>query len=47
MEDVRWAWTSEADAGEDAVETLMIRREVVLVVMPKRRKDSAIWVGVS
>ena len=47
MEDVRWAWTSEVEAGEDGVETLMIRREVVLVVMPKRRKDSAIWVGVS
>jgi hypothetical protein len=42
MEDVRWAWTSEAEAGEDGVETLTIRRDVVVGVMPKRRKDSAI-----
>jgi hypothetical protein len=32
--------------GEVGVEIFMIRREVVEGVMPKRRKDSAIWRGV-
>lgn len=47
MEELRWDWTSEAEVGEEAVETLIIRRLVVLGIMPKRRKDSAIWQGVS
>ena len=38
-----WAWGED----EDGVVTLMIRREVVLGVMPKRRKDSAIYWGLS
>jgi hypothetical protein len=42
MEEVRCDWISEAVVSEDGVETLMIRRLVVLGVMPKRRKDSAI-----
>ena len=42
MEEVRCVWISEADVGEVGVETFMIRRLVVLGVMPKRRKDSAI-----
>jgi hypothetical protein len=33
-------------SGEVGVETLMTRRLEVLVVMPKRRKDSAILEGV-
>lgn len=34
--------TSSAVAGEEGVETLMISRLVVVGVIPKRRKDSAI-----
>jgi hypothetical protein len=56
---VRWAWISDAVTDEVAVvsdaepgerEALIIRREVVAGEMPKRRKDSAIylrWVSVS
>ena len=42
MEEVRWDWISEAMVGELGVETFRIRRLVVVGVMPKRRKDSAI-----
>jgi len=42
MEEVRCDCISEAVVGEDGVETFMIRRLVVLGVMPKRRNDSAI-----
>lgn len=47
MEDVRCACTSSAVAGEEGVETLMISRLVVAGVMPKRRKDSAIYYRMS
>jgi hypothetical protein len=47
MEEVRCSWTSEAAAGEVGVETFMMRRLMVVGVMPKRRKDSAIWLNVS
>jgi hypothetical protein len=40
---VRCDCTSSAVAGEEGVETLMISRLVVVGVIPKRRKDSAIW----
>jgi hypothetical protein len=43
---VRCDCTSSAVAGEEGVETLMISRLVVVGVMPKRRKDSAICFGV-
>lgn len=33
------------EKGEVGVESLMIRRVLVVGVMPKRRKDSAICVG--
>jgi len=39
---VRCDCTSSAVAGEEGVETLMISRLVVVGVIPKRRKDSAI-----
>jgi hypothetical protein len=42
MLDVRWSWTEEAETGWEGVESLRTRREVVVGVMPKRRKDSAI-----
>lgn len=38
----RWSWTAEAVIGLSGVEILMTRREVVVGVIPKRRKDSEI-----
>jgi hypothetical protein len=42
MEEVRWDWIFEAVKADEGVVTFMIRRLVVVGVMPKRRKDSAI-----
>jgi hypothetical protein len=42
MEEVRWDWISEAVTVDEGEVILIIRRLVVVGVMPKRRKDSAI-----
>ncbi len=39
---LRWSWIAEAVIGLSGVEILMTRREVVVGVMPNRRKDSEI-----
>jgi hypothetical protein len=50
---VRWAWMAEdncgwvVDRGLGGMDIFIIRREVVVGVMPKRRNDSAIFEGVS
>jgi hypothetical protein len=42
MFDVRWVWTAAAEKGRAGAESLRTRREVVVGLTPKRRKDSDI-----